>query len=240
MQVACLRRDLGASLGRVVSTALAVVLLLASAGPVAAETNVQRALDCNSELAFGTLMGIAPGATVPITVTVISGPSTDGGNLPVVQQFDKITFFPSCTTTLPCAVDPALPVSFVGLVSNTCGVMPLATPLGGGTEIEITFPPNPPSLTLPAAATPTGTTSCDLVFDVLIDASFVGSNDMEINTAGVCDPGMGGLNLNSSAQATARITTVPVPTLGEFGLVALALMLALGSWIALRRRPATG
>ena len=44
----------------------------------------------------------------------------------------------------------------------------------------------------------------------------------------------------SSAAGTASITiSAPVPTLGELGRVVLALLLALGSAIALRRRPAT-
>lgn len=236
MLARCFRFKTASPLGLAALMALGLVLLPTVAGTAPQQT--YRALDCNSDLDIGLPpMGIAPGATVPVTLMVTSGPSTDAANANVAQQFDTINFFPSCDNTLPC-VPPAapLPITFVGFVSNTCGVMPTATAMAGGSQIEFSFPPNPPALTLPAAPAGDATISCELVFDVLIDAGFTGTIDMEATTSGVCDPG--GLMLNSSAEATATVTVVP--TLGEYGLIALALLLVAASWFHLRRRAVTG
>jgi hypothetical protein len=116
--------------------ALAVFLLFGSAGPAVA------ALDCNSNLTIGLpAMGISPGATFPVTLTVVNGVSTDAVDVDVAQSFQKITFWPSCVTTLPCVVDAALPLSFVGLVSTDCSVSDPwdFTSIAGGAQIECTF-----------------------------------------------------------------------------------------------------
>ena len=234
------RFRLDTPLGRVITMAVGFALLVPVATPIPAQINT-KALDCNSDIMIS--LGVQTGQTVPVTLTVISGPATDAADVPVIQTFPSITFFPSCSTTLPCVVDtgPPQPVTLGALTSTTCDVaFPwTATPNPGQDEILFTFTPVAPStadLTLPAPGSPLGTTQCDLVFDVTVDATATGMIAMQANTDGVCDPG--GLDLNSSAQATAVIT--PVPTLGEIGLIALALLLGLGTWIALRRRPAGG
>ena len=108
-----------------------------------------------------------PGETVPVTLTLTNGPSTDAMDVPVEQQFDSILFFPSCDTTVPCIPDPMLPMTFVAPVSTDCPVaFPwVVTPLSDGV-VDFSFLPTPPGLTLPAGMP---TASCELVFHVLVD-----------------------------------------------------------------------
>ena len=195
-----------------VATALAVIALVSLAAPGAATAQITpQALDCNSDLTIGLPPGpFAPGQTVAVTLTLVNGPSTDAGDNPVAQQFDKIDFFPSCTTTIPCVVNPALPVAFANAVSTTCAVTSPWTInlLPGGIFVEFSFLPNPPALTLPAAASALDTTTCDLVFDVTINpAAPNGSVPIEASTAGVCDV----TGLDSSAVASANITVTAPP-----------------------------
>lgn len=238
MLVRFLRLNSGPQLGRVTLIALALMLLPSMAA--SEETDVVKALDCNSELIINLPMDAAPGATIPVTLEVVNGVSTDAADNNVEQLFKAITFWPSCTNTLPCVPDPALPISFVGPVSTDCAVDDpwTATPMAGGEMIEFTFSggtgPDTAALTLPAAAMPMGVSTCSLVFEVKIDDAFAGTTAMQATTMGVCDPR--GLMLNSSADATADLTVVP--TLGEIALVVLALLLGVAAWFSLRRRGA--
>ena len=106
----------------------------------------------------------------------------------------------------------------------------------GGTNNEFSFVPTPPALTLPAAASAMGTTSCALVFDLMVDPMApAGTVDMEAVTMGVCDPT--GVMLNSSATGTANLTiSALVPTAPPHALVALAILLLVGGAYLLRRR----
>ena len=101
----CLRFRLGTPLGRVITMTVGFALLVPVATPVPAQ--LTKALDCNSDIQIS--LGVQTGSTVPVTLTVISGPATDAVDVPVIQTFPSITFFPSCSTTLPCVVDTGPP-----------------------------------------------------------------------------------------------------------------------------------
>lgn len=234
----------------IVAALTLLVLLLTPAAAVSAPQPVRQALDCNSDLFIDIPPTVEAGDTFTVVLTVINGVSTDALNADVGQRFDVISFFPSCTSTMPCDEDTALPVSFVGPVITDCMVDDpwTTTAVGGvvaGTQIDFTFtggagPTTPNGLFLPAAMVAGGTSSCQLEFDVMVDPMFTGTISMEATTDGICDPS--GVMLNSSAEATANLTVEPmtVPTVGETGLALLALLLGLAAWSILRRRAAVG
>ena len=91
------------------SLALLTVLL---ALPIeAAEiTPSETALNCNSNVEVretGPSPSDPTGQTFMAMITVSNVESNNIGNVPQTQQFPVVTFFPSCTTTIPCV--PARP-----------------------------------------------------------------------------------------------------------------------------------
>ena len=215
-----------------------------------------KALDCNSDLQIDLPDMVMPNTTVQATLRVVNGLATDALNNNVEQRFEEIILYPSCLSTLPCDPDTSLPFSYAGAVSTTCSVDfpwnadttdPNAVVFTfegglGGTAMGIggcptTAPPtcvDGDALTLPAALTGEDTSECELVFELMVAPDFAGSNDLQASTMGLCDPE--GEELTSSADSTARVSLVLVPTLGEMALILLALLLGASAWLVLRRR----
>lgn len=219
----------------VAGVAFAVLALIG--GPLAAQQ--QAPFECNANLAISlSNPSPLPGETVAVTLELINGPSNDAFDNPIPQDYSLVSFFPSCLSTLPCTEDTAAVASFSAVTSNTCGVMVTATslvvPPGTPPQTDLTFTPDP--LMVPAPPNNAGTASCQIVLDVVINpAAMPGqTNNMEANTVGTCTLGSG---TPQGASATATLTVgAVVPTLGEVAFVILALILAAGSWIILRRR----
>lgn len=236
MLARCFRLDSSPLPGAVALIVLCLVLVPTVV--TSAPQPVRKALDCNSQLIISIPATVMPGEMFPVTLTVVKGISTDVLDNPIAQEFKTISFFPSCTSTMPCMAPAApLPVEFAGPVSTTCPVdypWTITPPMSPGPQLDFTFTggtsiADPNALTLPAAA---GTSQCDLVFNVMVASDFTGDISMEATTMGLCRDA----DLNSSAEATADLTVVPdAPTLGETALIMLALLLVAGFWLVQRR-----
>ncbi len=219
------------------SALLLTVLALPSAVAAVELTQVKAPGDCNSNLsiAFSPAMP-AVGGTVAVTLTISNDPDTqDVGGMLIGQDFATVSYFPSCLSTIPCVVDPAMPASFVpGSQSTTCGPGTMK-PNDAGGQVDFNFTPAP-GFTIAPAGSPGD--SCTISFDVQIDpAAMNGATVMsEATTAGICTIG-GAAGTNVSASTDTAVYSL-VPTLGQIALAILALLLAVGSWHILRRRHA--
>lgn len=204
---------------------LAVILMFA-ASLQGAEVTKNQLLDCNSALQIShALKSMAGGSAVfGVTITVTNVLSTDAANMPVDQVFDKVDYFPSCTSTLPCAKSPVGTVNYVaGSVGGTC---PNLNVMDMGDQVLFNFVPDIP------LGPPTAMTSCTITFDEMMPNP--GTYTSEVTTGGVCQ--VPGIPLNSNSTVTDQVTFAPVPTLGQFGWMILALILACGSILILRRK----
>ena len=211
------------------SAALLVGLLaLALApAPASAESSKNRANDCNGDIQIDN--GMVAGAVVPVTLTVENGPSTDAMNAPVGQLFPTVSYYPNCSSTAGgCTPAAGAEVDDATFATDCPGtVLPgVVVTDGAGERVDFT------GTMLAAAGSATGTTSCQITFDVNLTGG-AGNYVSLASTDGACD----GTGLFSSSLGTSFLAFAPVPTVGEIGLAALALLLLIiGSLMVLRRR----
>lgn len=232
---------------------LALFVLAAVLPAGAAElTKVEAALNCNSDIDLRET-GVNPmdPTRFMVMIEVTSVESNDFANMPQPQEFSTITFFPSCTTTVPCAAGapmgaPAGAVlSFVaGSASSNCmgvgiGGPVLNPPVDMGTSVEFSFTPalallNPGP---EGAMVPADQISCDIFFEVeVVDPSVTATYLMEATTSGVCQVAPPFGPLNSNTTGTDDLPFAPVPTMGQWALAALALLLLVAASARLSRR----
>lgn len=228
---------------------LAVALALMSVPADAAElSRLDAALNCNSNIEVRET-GLDPmdpsGLTYMAMITVTNVESNNIGNVPQTQQFPTVTFFPSCTSTIPCVPGDGSPagsaLEFVmGSASSNCPQTLDPVTMGAG-FVDFTFTP---TLELAANDMPDGDMSpesCDIFFNVRVtpDPGVMSTYLMEATTTGECQNfGVPG-SFTSDTTGTDDVVFSPmmgVPTMGQWALAILALVLTAGSVAILRRK----
>lgn len=227
--------------------ALALVGLQAGAAEL---SRVNAALNCNSNIEVRET-GLDPmdpsGLTYMAMITVTNVESNNIGNVPQTQQFPTVTFFPSCTSTIPCAPGDGSPagsaLEFVmGSATSNCPQTLDPVTMGAG-FVDFTFTP---TLELAANDMPDGDMTpeaCDIFFEVRVtpDPGVMTTYLMEATTTGECQNfGVPG-TFTSDTTGTDDVVFSPmpsVPTMGQWALAILALILTAGSVEILRRKQA--
>lgn len=194
-------------------------------------------LNCNSDIQISESVDAVDPALFHVALTIESTESNDVADSPVTQSFPTVTFFPSCSSTVPCV--PAPGVDFVGGSGSSNCPQAFNMAAAGPNQVDFTFTPDL-ELGPNAGPTPADATSCNIFFDVRVNpAPAVATTFLiEATTNGVCNiPGFPPDTFTSSATGTDDVDFVPaVPTMGEIALAILAVLLLTGSMVMLRRR----
>lgn len=235
--------------GRALATAgLAVAV---ASNVAAADLPTQKALECAAGIGIISVTeDPMDNALFHVVVEIANEASNDSLNMPQPNRFGPVSFYPHCAALSPptCDTFPAGAganpgLKFVpGSASSDCNAVadnaPVAFAAADMTDfIEFSFTP-PLELKNSGAAFPRPETTCTISFDLRADPlpTMVMTFDVLTSVAGECQfPVAGPLPNEQTATDTIEFTPA-VPTVGQYALAALALLLLAGSLVILHRR----